>query len=108
MRVSVSWGGESWIAQKVSKVDKKGLGHETKFFYGSTWCSGEASVCFNVCIKYFYCCELFNQNPDLDFLLSHNESYRALEAANALLKPGPTGTNVNDFRAIWISGAAGA
>lgn len=35
------------------------------------------------------------------FLLAHN-SYEAFERIGALFLPGPTGTNVNDFRAILI------
>lgn len=49
-----------------------------------------------------YSC-LLNQGINVDSLLDKNESYQLLEAANALLKPGPTGTNVNDFRAVLIS-----
>ena len=30
-------------------------------------------------------------------MLKDNDSYTALEAAGALFKPGPTGTNVNDL-----------
>ena len=40
-------------------------------------------------------------NPE-DLLLSHN-AYLAFEAAESLFFSGPTGTNVNDFRAIFIS-----
>ena len=29
--------------------------------------------------------------------MTDNDSYTALEAAGALFKPGPTGTNVNDL-----------
>ena len=34
-------------------------------------------------------------------LLNH-DSYTALEAANALIKTGPTGTNVNDVAVLMI------
>ncbi|MBT9384196.1 glycerate kinase [Pseudooceanicola sp. CBS1P-1] len=34
--------------------------------------------------------------------LSNNDAYSAFEAAEALFAPGPTGTNVNDFRAILV------
>lgn len=34
--------------------------------------------------------------------LRRNDAYSAFEAAEALFVPGPTGTNVNDFRAILI------
>ena len=40
-------------------------------------------------------------NPS-ELLLSHN-AYLAFEAAKSLFFTGPTGTNVNDFRAIFIS-----
>ena len=35
-------------------------------------------------------------------LLGRNDSYRAFEAAGTLFETGPTGTNVNDFRAIIV------
>jgi hydroxypyruvate reductase len=35
-------------------------------------------------------------------LLSGNDAYTAFEALGDLFVPGPTGTNVNDFRAILI------
>ena len=35
-------------------------------------------------------------------LLGRNDSHRAFEAAGALFETGPTGTNVNDFRAIIV------
>lgn len=34
--------------------------------------------------------------------LSGNDAWGAFEACGGLFVPGPTGTNVNDFRAIWI------
>jgi len=39
---------------------------------------------------------------DARALLSRNEAYTAFEALGDLHAPGPTGTNVNDFRAILI------
>lgn len=36
-------------------------------------------------------------------MLSRNDSYRALEAAGALLNTGPTGTNVNDLRVALVT-----
>jgi hydroxypyruvate reductase len=36
-------------------------------------------------------------------LLDANDSWSAFDALGALFSPGPTGTNVNDFRAILIS-----
>lgn len=36
--------------------------------------------------------------------LGNNDSYETLEVANALLRTGPTGTNVNDLRVILVSG----
>ena len=35
-------------------------------------------------------------------LLKDNDSWSAFNAIDALYQPGPTGTNVNDFRAIII------
>ena len=35
-------------------------------------------------------------------LLSGNDAYSAFEALGDLFEPGPTGTNVNDFRAILL------
>ena len=35
-------------------------------------------------------------------LLSQNDSYQAFKAAGTLFETGPTGTNVNDFRAIIV------
>ena len=34
--------------------------------------------------------------------LANNDAYSAFEATNDLFSPGPTGTNVNDFRAILV------
>lgn len=36
--------------------------------------------------------------------LDDNDAYRALEAGGALLKTGPTGTNVNDLRVVLVGG----
>jgi hydroxypyruvate reductase len=33
-----------------------------------------------------------------------NDAWGAFDAAGTIFKPGPTGTNVNDFRAILIEG----
>ncbi len=35
--------------------------------------------------------------------LDENDSYRALEAGGALVRTGPTGTNVNDLRVVLVS-----
>ena len=35
-------------------------------------------------------------------LLNENDSHSAFAAAQALLVTGPTGTNVNDFRAVIV------
>lgn len=35
-------------------------------------------------------------------MLANNDAYTAFEAIGDLFKPGPTGTNVNDFRAIIV------
>ena len=40
---------------------------------------------------------------DPQALLSSNDSWTAFSAAGTLFEPGPTGTNVNDFRAILIA-----
>jgi len=40
--------------------------------------------------------------------LAQNDAYSAFEAIGDLFSPGPTGTNVNDFRAIYLSGRKGA
>ncbi|MDF1856271.1 glycerate kinase [Pseudooceanicola sp.] len=34
--------------------------------------------------------------------LARNDAWGAFAAIDALFSPGPTGTNVNDFRAIWV------
>jgi hydroxypyruvate reductase len=38
--------------------------------------------------------------------LEENDAYAALEAGDALVKTGPTGTNVNDLRVVLVSGRA--
>lgn len=38
--------------------------------------------------------------------LDENDSYKALEAGNALVSTGTTGTNVNDLRVVLVSGEA--
>jgi hydroxypyruvate reductase len=38
--------------------------------------------------------------------LEENDAYAALEAGGALLKTGPTGTNVNDLRVVLVSGGS--
>ena len=35
-------------------------------------------------------------------LLANNDAWTAFDALGDLFAPGPTGTNVNDFRAILI------
>jgi len=37
-----------------------------------------------------------------DALMRH-DAWTAFDAIGALFSPGPTGTNVNDFRAIYIT-----
>ncbi|KMW57946.1 D-glycerate 2-kinase [Candidatus Rhodobacter oscarellae] len=37
-------------------------------------------------------------------LLARHDAWGAFDALGDLFVPGPTGTNVNDFRAIWIEG----
>ena len=41
-------------------------------------------------------------------MLSGNDAYSAFAALGDLFGPGPTGTNVNDFRAILIRRPKGA
>lgn len=43
-------------------------------------------------------------NIDPADALRRNDAWGAFDAAGTLFKPGPTGTNVNDFRAILIDG----
>ncbi|MCV6597396.1 MAG: glycerate kinase [Mangrovicoccus sp.] len=45
---------------------------------------------------------LAGRDPAQD--LAQNDAYSAFEAAGDLFAPGPTGTNVNDFRAIYLPG----
>ncbi len=35
--------------------------------------------------------------------LDENDSYHALDAGGALIRTGPTGTNVNDLRVVLVS-----
>ncbi|MBM9578435.1 DUF4147 domain-containing protein [Leptospira sp. 201903070] len=41
---------------------------------------------------------------DADRLLKEHRSYEALQFGDALVRTGPTGTNVNDVQFLWISG----
>ncbi len=45
---------------------------------------------------------LLSANIDVDQVLEDNDSYHALEAIGALIKTGPTGTNVNDITIALI------
>ncbi|WP_077964376.1 glycerate kinase type-2 family protein [Ensifer adhaerens] len=45
---------------------------------------------------------LVAQRLDAAALLQKNDSWSAFDALGDLFKPGPTGTNVNDFRAILV------
>lgn len=45
---------------------------------------------------------LRSKGLDARALLENNDSYHALEAADALIKTGPTGTNVNDLALVLI------
>ncbi|MFK0274586.1 glycerate kinase [Ensifer sp. NPDC090286] len=45
---------------------------------------------------------LVAQRLDAASLLQKNDSWSAFDALGDLFKPGPTGTNVNDFRAILV------
>ncbi|AUX79752.1 MULTISPECIES: glycerate kinase type-2 family protein [Sinorhizobium] len=45
---------------------------------------------------------LFQQRIDAAALLQRNDSWSAFDALGDLFKPGPTGTNINDFRAMLI------
>jgi len=55
----------------------------------------------------FWNCDNFEKNNVLlenaDFYLQNNDSYNFFELANALVKTGPTGTNVMDVRIIIIT-----
>lgn len=42
------------------------------------------------------------QRLDAAALLQRNDSWSAFDALGDIFKPGPTGTNVNDFRAILV------
>ncbi|MBQ1533396.1 MAG: glycerate kinase [Erysipelotrichaceae bacterium] len=46
---------------------------------------------------------LQDANIDIDEVLEDNDSYHALKAIGALIKTGPTGTNVNDITIALIS-----
>ncbi len=46
--------------------------------------------------------DLAARGLDARILLDENDSWTAFNAIGSLFKPGPTGTNVNDFRAILI------
>ncbi len=50
--------------------------------------------------------DLGSNGVKVDEMLASNKSYKVLQAARALLLPGPTGTNVNDFRAVLCPGRA--
>ena len=47
---------------------------------------------------------LIAHEMDPNGLLAQNDSYAAFEALGDLFLTGPTGTNVNDFRAVLITG----
>ena len=47
---------------------------------------------------------LAEKGLDTGDLLSRNDSWTAFDALGDLFVPGPTGTNVNDFRAILVQG----
>jgi hydroxypyruvate reductase len=55
----------------------------------------------------FFSPELFKaaraQGLDVDSYIANNDSYGFFEAINGLLVTGPTQTNVNDFRALYIT-----
>tara|TARA_R110002124_G_scaffold64985_2_gene177863 strand:- start:684455 stop:685729 length:1275 start_codon:yes stop_codon:yes gene_type:complete len=55
----------------------------------------------------FFSPELFKaakaQGLDIDAYIANNDSYGFFEAINGLLVTGPTQTNVNDFRALYIT-----
>ena len=48
---------------------------------------------------------LRDSGEDAMTLLSRNDAWGAFERAGGLFVPGPTGTNVNDFRAILVTAA---
>jgi glycerate 2-kinase len=47
-----------------------------------------------------------NNGVDHEEALENNDAYAALEAGEALLVTGPTGTNVNDLRVALVAGSA--
>jgi glycerate 2-kinase len=47
---------------------------------------------------------LISLGIDARNLLNANDAWTAFDAVGNLFRPGPTGTNVNDFRAIYIAG----
>jgi glycerate 2-kinase len=50
--------------------------------------------------------EIRNNGVDPEEALENNDAYSALEAGEALLVTGPTGTNVNDLRVALVAGSA--
>jgi glycerate 2-kinase len=50
--------------------------------------------------------EIRNNGVDPEEALENNDAYAALEAGEALLVTGPTGTNVNDLRVALVAGSA--
>ncbi len=77
------WGGISAIAADTDGIDGSG-GHAGAFADGDT------------------CARIRDAGGDPAALLGGNNSYAAFEIADSLLITGPTGTNVNDFRAIVV------
>jgi glycerate 2-kinase len=50
--------------------------------------------------------EIRDNGVDPEEALENNDAYSALEAGEALLVTGPTGTNVNDLRVALVAGSA--
>lgn len=46
---------------------------------------------------------LATRGLDAERLLTDNDSYRALDAVGALLRSGPSGTNVNDLALVLLT-----
>ena len=77
------WSGITALAADTDGIDGSG-GHAGAIADGET------------------CSRIVASGGDAEELLGRNNSYSAFDLVDSLLKTGPTGTNVNDFRAIIV------
>ncbi|MCF0233590.1 MAG: DUF4147 domain-containing protein, partial [Thermoguttaceae bacterium] len=98
-------GGRNQELALAAAPELAGLDHCAVFSVGSDGSDGPTDAAGGIATGET-AAKLAAAGFDVDSVLKQNDSYRALDSAGALIRTGPTGTNVNDFACALIRGKA--